>query len=202
MTRKWLVPDPEPDVNGETGYMTVYYSKPRTQREIDQRRHRAEKRAVEREQIQTDPMTDYETEKKFIETMTVRRLRKHPSFSCYTTKQLYRHVQQYSSSDRMPIVLSKTSGSGQAERRKAAPAGSRKFRKIEQRAEAGDYEIKKFTPKFIEAVTRARNSRNMTQAELAKLVNVTENDIARFEKGEATYSGALFSTLTWKLGLS
>jgi DNA-binding transcriptional regulator YiaG len=70
---------------------------------------------------------------------------------------------------------------------------------VESKAEEGDYNLKMFSDDVVEQIKQARNARELSQKDLALLVNCPVADITKLEKGELAYDGSfkelLFRTL-------
>lgn len=205
MTRAWYVVDPEPDQDGQTGFMVVQYRKPRTKREILARQRRAEKRESELKAIMSDPVTAYQYERDMEIRRRMRRLEHDPKFGRYSQRELERYVTSYMGNAAEPLILKKLSSSSSAPHGNSA---NRQALKVERNAEEGNLSAPKaFTSDFIQRVKSTRQNRTntdgtpMTQKDLAMLVNRHENIIKDFEKGELAFDSALKALLVWKLGL-
>ena len=167
-----------------------------------------DKKTMEQE-IYSNPVTAYLYNKQLEDMCTVRRLSKQPKFSNYNTNQLLDHVKRNSSNDSMPLILRKAKHGSEDISPHAILKGikqvyrtSARERRIEQNAEAGKFEPRRyFTGEFIDQVKDIRNIRNMTQKDLALLVDVNEYDIRSFEAGDMTYNGTFRANLMRKLGM-
>jgi hypothetical protein len=227
MTKKWYTPDPTPDCYGETGYTTVTYRKLRTPEEIKERRKNAAKREADIDFIMSHPVSRYRYERENHINSTVKRLEKNiptmlnkyvldfrspkrksydPNYS-RTTEALYHYVRNYIGNEGEPTVLLAIKTADELRKEEADKAlhkkrGTRRERILEQNAEDGVFVApKEFTEDFISKIVKTRNLRNLSQKDLAMLVNRPERDIRDLEAGNMPFDGGLKSLLIWKLGL-
>lgn len=209
MTRKYYAQDPE-----DPSFTIVHYGRrPLTEEQRVERRERKLDRIEMEEDIYMDPMMTYLYEKELEDSRTARRLAKTPRFASAPFKEVLDYVKKTGNSDGMPIILRKsntsaTEGDGNEitphkafKNLKASHRAAAQEREIERNAEEGFFHNKRFDQAFIDRIKDIRLHRTMTQKQLGALVNVTENDIGAFERGELVYNATLRAKLIWKLGL-
>lgn len=232
MTKTYYTVDPEPDENGETGFVTVHYKRPTAgrvsypsqpdkhgnveykrypdinMREVKAKREKAKKREAELEEIMAHPLSRYRYEKEQKIRCVVKRLQKDPKWYKYSESELYRYVRGYIGNMDEPIVWTKAKTEAELQKERAdkmqkrgARRGTRRTQKLEQDAEDGNFTKKVFDQEFIDRVRSIRESRKMTQKDLAMLINKPEGYIRDFELGKLDYDGGLKSILIWKLGI-
>ena len=195
MTRKYYVSDPEPDSNGQTGYLFMRTHRSLSKDERELRRSNAKKRAAELRLIMSDPVSAYDYQRDLIVKSVARRMEKDIKYRNWTRKQLYQCAfANYDNSD-APMRFNK-------HKTQQGPKPKKTYEStVETNAEVGNYAITKFDPDFIETVKSFRNARGLTQHDLGVLVNRTEPQIRAFEKGELPFDAAFKALLTWKLSL-
>lgn len=204
MTKKWYTPDPEPDCNGETGYMRVTYRKPITEEE---RKLRAARRKQEQEDldfIMADPMRRYQYERDQEIQRKVVRFSKDPKYYQWTQAELYAYVRGFMGNQGEPVVWKKPKSEEEIQKekleRREQKRSTRRERDLERHAEEGNFVVKEFDSEFIARVIKARNNREMTQKDLAKMVNRPESVIRDLETGKLPFDSGLKVLLMWKLG--
>ena len=204
--RTWYTPDIEPDQNGNTGYLTVHYRNPYlTEKDVEDRQRRAYKRRLEEEAIMADPLKRFRHEKKAEIRRCVARLSKDPRYYKFSERQLYQHVTDNYGNQGEPVIISKPKTEAEVQKEKKANrkyrSTTRRERNIERNAEEGNLVLKEFGRDFIEKIKTIRTQRELTQEDLAKMVNRTKNEIRDLENGQLQFDGGLKSKLIWKLGL-
>ena len=216
MPRKFLSLDkthnPDP-ANGP--FYTVSYRRPIDPIELNRRRYRSRQFSLYMEEINHNALTKYLYEKEFDQLLHGRRLAKSREWANSSFEQIMRHIRSNWNNSGEPTIIGNggVAGLDQDEnyvsrmsfrqqlnqsRRVRAP----KPDKIEQSAEEGAFEVRKFDQEFIDRVKQARASQGLTQEQLAKLINRHATEIAHFERGDLPYEGALKDVLHNKLGLS
>ena len=206
MVKQWYISDPEPDVNGVTGYTYILYRKPRTERETKLRQLRAFKRECELEKIYADPMTAFKYERDMEIRSRVRVLERQPKFAHLSTKDLVHYVKSFMNNDNEPLIIKNPNfATGKKPDDVDKPHTSkqaRRLHKIEKNAEEGNFTVEVFEAELIEKIKQTRQHRSMTQKDLAMLVNRHESDIKALEKGELAFDRGLKALLLWKLGIT
>tara|TARA_A100001015_G_scaffold288391_1_gene359186 strand:+ start:2722 stop:3345 length:624 start_codon:yes stop_codon:yes gene_type:complete len=202
----WYTPDPEPDQDGNTDYLTVHYRNPYlSEKEKETRARRSHKRQIEEEEIMADPIKRYRHEKKSEIRRQAARMRKDPKYFKMSDQQIYKHVSDNFNNQHEPTVLIKTKTEAERQKEKTANrkprTTTRRERNIERNAEDGNLVLKEFGRDFIEKIKTTRTQRGLTQEELAKMVHRNKNEIRDLENGELQFDGGLKSQLIWKLGL-
>lgn len=193
MTRKFYVPDDEPDCNGQTGYMFMRTHRPATKDEREVRRRNAKKRAAELQLIMSDPVSAYDYNRDLIVKSVARRMEKDLKYRNWTRKQLYQCAFANFDNSDAPVRFHKHQAQHGPKPKKTYE------RTVESNAEVGNYTITKFDPDFIETVKSFRNARGLTQHDLGVLVNRTEPQIRAFEKGDLPFDATFKALLIWKM---
>lgn len=206
MGRIWYTPDIEPDQNGNTGYLTVHYRNPYlTEKDVEDRRRRSYKRQLEEEAIAADPLKRYRYEKKAEIRRRVARLSKDPQYNKMSEKHLYQHVADNYGNQGEPVIITKPKTESEVQKENTANrkyrSTTRRERNLERNAEEGNLVLKEFGRDFVEKIKTIRTQREITQEDLAKMVNRTKNEIRDLENGQLQFDGGLKSKLIWKLGL-
>jgi len=202
MVRIWYTEDPEPDVNGETGYQTVHYQNPYlTEKDHEARLRLSHKRQIEEEELRSDPMKRYYTDRKNEIRRRVAQLSKDPKYYGMSQNHLRRYVASNMGNHDEPVIISKhkRERDESSEPRRGGGNGSRR---LEQNAEDGNLSIKRFDRAFIDRIKSTRVARELSQEDLAKMINRNKNEIRDFENGTLAFDGSLKSVLIWKFGLS
>jgi DNA-binding XRE family transcriptional regulator len=191
--------------------MTVTYHKPMNPARQEWIRKQRRERGKEYARIMADPVLRHEFEKNEYETGQIRRLQKMPQHSDKTRRQLRYLITGSTHQEYEPIILSGADKKAPEEEKRPQTRHRNRVtnrrqgesvQRIERNAEAGDYRVKYFTSGFVDRVKRMRLERPtpLTQEDVAKLVNVTPNEIAKLERGELEFDNRLKTLLLWKLG--
>ena len=203
-------------------YHNVRRSEMVSEEDLELRRKRAAARERAIEKIRNDPELWYKYETELAQEALARRLVKDEQvcrrMGC---KQTYRSVlntvRRNWKHTHEPLVIRRGSGADPGERktkrtrttfrdeirnRKHDADEALRLNRLEEAAEEGRLARKGFDPEFIEAVKRSRVSQGLTQKQLAKRLNITENDVRHFENGELQYNGRFQGSIKFTLGLS
>jgi hypothetical protein len=197
----------------QVGWQTVTYrrGKELSEEQIADRDRKRQLRAEEEERIRADPVASALRERKHGIWAAVRRLERTPKFYGWTRKQIRDYLESQVSYDRVPTIICKDDPDADpdAPRRNRDKGG--RARRVERNAEEGKLQLTHFTKEFVDQVKAARAARQvagedgemrpMTQADLARLVSRTANEIKAFEAGEMLFDGQLKTLLMWKLGM-
>jgi len=200
-----------------TGWQVVSYIKPvpvLTADQENEKRRSREKRLAFMEATMKDPVRRYWYERNQEINRVTTQLQKDHRYSGWSKTMIRDHVSRSMSRDREPVVINPISdedrdmGITSAHKRRR---GTRRDAIIERRAEEGDLKQKMFDREFIDKIRQARERRSivgpdmeerqMTQRDVAVLVNVKPSVINDFESGNLAFDGALKAKLIWKLGL-
>jgi ribosome-binding protein aMBF1 (putative translation factor) len=198
MVKTWMTPA------DNEGFREVTYRNPNAPQKREKNKNQ-----LSWEAYRYDPMARYAHDKALHCAVMGRRISKDPRTSFLSQARRDALAQSSWNADAMPMILRKE-GSGpskelarshaQVNRQKGKTSGE--LRKVERDAEEGAVRTKTFDREFVDLVRTARAQRELTQSDLAKLVNVLEGDIRDLEKGTLLYDGELKSLLMWKLSLA
>lgn len=202
MTKTFYTVDNSPNPDPENGvFYTIHHREKRS--EWDQRIHERKmaRQAELMAEINKDPVTKYLYDKDFAQGHAARRLAKTIEWSYSSHENILAYVRaNWNNSEEPTIVGSKTGHQDENYSNKMTYRSHlknrRKLLKVEQQAEAGILKQTKYDSEFIDKVKRKRAELSMTQAQLASLINKTENDVANFEKNELIYDGEFSNLIT------
>ena len=197
----WYTVDPE-----DPTFQVVHYRNPYvSEEEREATARRRYRRAIEEAEIMADPLKRYHHERRAEIRRRVAQYSKNPKFYGVSQNELRRYVTAEMGNHDEPQIISKTRRDGDGNPVENKPrrrgGGTGRERRIERNAEAGNLTVKEFGKEFIDKIKTIRTARNLTQEDLAKMVNRTKNEIQALEKGELVFDGGLKSKLIWKLGL-
>jgi len=210
MVRKWIKLDTEPNPDPQNGsFYTVSYKRQRSQEHLNFIHQRRKNQFEYLQTVMSDPVTAYEHEREEYVNGAIRRLSRTFEHSGKERWQLRALVPHPQYKEYAPVIITGTPVNNgnvtpaEAVRKnvtnKKFQLSHRESSKLEHRAYAGDYAIRKFDTGFIQFVRKARLEHDLSQEDLAHMVNVPVSQITLLEKGELMYSGVLKAALKRKL---
>jgi DNA-binding XRE family transcriptional regulator len=201
MTQKYNYVDPD-----DNTFTVVCRHPSYSQAEIDKRRLYRLRNYSQIQEKLADPMEAYFYFKEMNDIATAKRNERLPKNNGKTLRELIHEVQLRSNNDRMPLILKngKGAGSTMTVQRKMVKntrnKQSNRFQKqLETNADAGLLKRILFEQDFIQSVKAYRKNKALTQAELAKRLNVKEYEIRAFERNELIFDAGLKALLAAQL---
>jgi len=198
MSSKYFYPNPE-----DSTFTVVCYRTDMSPEKREARRLRRLRNFTALQEKLADPMEAYQYEKEQLELAAAKRAMRLPKNSGKSLRDLIHAAQLRGTSDRMPIIIRKTSLNKTGEvverrvvKNKRGEKSTRFQKQLEQNADQGLLDKNMFDPDFIKMVKRYRAKNTMTQKELAQKINVKEHEIRSFERNELLYDASLKALLS------
>ena len=191
--------DPE---NGP--FYTIHHKrKPMTPKEKYQHENKVKRNLEFMREVNRNPVTKYMYEKEFNQRLYARRLGKTVEWGDVSMEKIMSYIRANWNNSEEPTLLGSNSFKDENYTTKMTFRGqlknARSLRKTEINAENGNFEQRKFDHAFVETVKAARNKLELTQEELAKLLNRPISEISQFENHDLPFNGEFKDLLTNQL---
>ena len=199
MPKRFLTVDPEnPDPANGPFYMTQVIHETPEERAARARRVLRTKEYMD--EINSNPVTKYIYERELDQRHAARRLAKQSGWDTKSWESVLRYIKANWNNGGEPILLgSNASDEGFTKRmtfRQQLHSARRAHHgAVERAADDGNFQTRKFTKTFIESVKTARNTKGLTQQDVAIAINRPVNELAQLERGTLPYDGELKSLL-------